>query len=74
MIFQNPYASLNPRMTVQELVGEGIKHHGLGGKDVDQKVEELLETVGLNKDHMSRFPMSSQVDRDSVSVLPVHFL
>ena len=56
MIFQNPYASLNPRMTVKEIVGEGIKHHGLADKDVDQKVEELLETVGLNKDHMSRFP------------------
>lgn len=56
MIFQNPYASLNPRMTVKEIVGEGIKHHGLADKDVDKKVEELLETVGLNKDHMSRFP------------------
>ena len=68
MIFQNPYASLNPRMTVKEIVGEGIKHHGLADKDVDQKVEELLETVGLNKDHMSRFPHEFSGDRDSVSV------
>ncbi len=56
MIFQNPYASLNPRMTVKEIVGEGLKQHGLAGKDIDGKVKELLETVGLNKEHMSRFP------------------
>jgi oligopeptide transport system ATP-binding protein len=56
MIFQNPYASLNPRMTVKEIVGEGLKQHGMSAADVDKKVEELLKTVGLNKDHMSRFP------------------
>lgn len=56
MIFQNPYASLNPRMTVKEIVGEGLKQQGVGQKAVDEKVEALLKTVGLNKDHMSRFP------------------
>ena len=56
MIFQNPYSSLNPRMTVKEIVGEGLKQHGMTQKEVDEKVEKLLETVGLNKDHMSRFP------------------
>lgn len=56
MIFQNPYSSLNPRMTVKEIVGEGMKQHGMSTKEVDEKVEELLRTVGLNKDHMSRFP------------------
>lgn len=56
MIFQNPYSSLNPRMTVKEIVGEGLKQHGMSSKEVDAKVEKLLETVGLNKDHMSRFP------------------
>lgn len=56
MIFQNPYSSLNPRMTVKEIVGEGLKQHGMSTKEVDAKVEKLLETVGLNKDHMSRFP------------------
>lgn len=56
MIFQNPYSSLNPRMTVREIVGEGLKQHGMSQKEVDEKVETLLETVGLNKDHMSRFP------------------
>ncbi len=56
MIFQNPYSSLNPRMTVKEIVGEGLKQHGMSQAEVDAKVEKLLETVGLNKDHMSRFP------------------
>ncbi len=56
MIFQNPYASLNPRMTVKEIVGEGLKQQGLSREEVDARVAKLLETVGLNKDHMSRFP------------------
>lgn len=56
MIFQNPYASLNSRMTVKEIVGEGLREHGMPGKEADEKVQKLLETVGLNKDHMSRFP------------------
>lgn len=56
MIFQNPYSSLNPRMTVKEIVGEGLKQYGLSQQEMDSKVEKLLETVGLNKDHMSRFP------------------
>ena len=56
MIFQNPYSSLNPRMTVKDIVGEGLKQHGMSTKDADAKVEQLLATVGLNKDHMSRSP------------------
>ena len=56
MIFQNPYASLNPRMTVKEIVGEGLKLQGKSSEEIDARVEELLATVGLNKDHMSRFP------------------
>lgn len=56
MIFQNPYASLNPRMTIKEIVGEGIKlHHNYSPKEQDEKVIELLGKVGMNKDHMSRF-------------------
>lgn len=56
MIFQNPYASLNSRMTVKEIVGEGLKQNGVPKKEIEEKVQKLLETVGLNKDHMSRFP------------------
>ena len=57
MIFQNPYASLNARMTVSEIVGEGLKLHGnYTKKELDQKIEELLKIVGLGRDHMNRFP------------------
>lgn len=56
MIFQNPYSSLNPRMTVKDIVGEGLKlHEKLTEKELDNKIQKLLETVGLSKDHMSRF-------------------
>ncbi len=56
MIFQNPYSSLNPRMTVKDIVGEGIKlHENISDKDIDVKIEDLLKAVGLNRDHMSRF-------------------
>ena len=57
MIFQNPYSSLNPRMTVKEIVGEGMKIHGnFRPEELDARVEEILNRVGLGKDHMSRFP------------------
>lgn len=56
MIFQNPYSSLNPRMTVKDIVGEGIRlHEKISEKNLDEKIEDLLKTVGLNRDHMSRF-------------------
>jgi oligopeptide/dipeptide ABC transporter, ATP-binding protein, C-terminal domain len=57
IIFQDPYASLNPRMTVGDIVGEGIDIHGLyTGKQRMEKVYELLSMVGLNKEHANRFP------------------
>lgn len=57
MIFQNPYSSLNPRMTVKDIVGEGIRlHKNISGKELDNNIIDLLKDVGLNKDHMSRFP------------------
>lgn len=56
MIFQNPYSSLNPRMTVKDIVGEGIRlHEKISEKDLDAKIIDLLKAVGLNEDHMSRF-------------------
>jgi oligopeptide transport system ATP-binding protein len=58
IIFQDPYASLNPRMTVGAIIGEALTIHGLA-KDrraYQQRVVELLETVGLNADHMRRYP------------------
>lgn len=57
MIFQDPYASLNPRMTVTDIIGEGIDIHGLyKGKERQEKIYELLELVGLNREHANRFP------------------
>lgn len=56
MIFQNPYSSLNPRMTVKDIVGEGIRlHEKIGEKELDERIEELMKAVGLNRDHISRF-------------------
>jgi len=58
MIFQDPYASLNPRMKVADIIAEGIDIHGLArNKEERMKmVYDLLETVGLNKEHANRFP------------------
>lgn len=57
IIFQDPYSSLNPRMTVGDIIGEGIDIHSLySGKERQEKIFELLNTVGLNKEHASRFP------------------
>ena len=58
MIFQDPQASLNPRMTVGDIVAEGIDIHKLASskKERMEKVYNLLEIVGLNREHASRFP------------------
>jgi oligopeptide transport system ATP-binding protein len=57
MIFQDPYASLNPRMTVGGIIGEPIKMFGLEkGKAITARVEELMETVGLNRRFIRRYP------------------
>ena len=57
MIFQDPYASLNPRMTVEQAIGEPIRIHGLRrGRDVRERVRELLDLVGLSESMMTRYP------------------
>lgn len=56
-IFQDPYASLDPRMTVGEIISEGMDvHFKYSDKEKNEKVAELLEKVGLNKEHSLRFP------------------
>ncbi len=56
-IFQDPYASLNPRMTVGDLVGEPWEVHGGLAKDKRRnRIKELLEVVGLNPNHINRYP------------------
>jgi oligopeptide transport system ATP-binding protein len=58
IIFQDPYASLNPRMTVGSIVGEGLVIHKLASNagEIEDRVAELLQTVGLSKDQMKRYP------------------
>lgn len=57
LIFQDPYASLNPRMTVDEIIAEPLTIHGIvKGKAKKKRVEELLKLVGLSPEHSNRFP------------------
>ena len=57
MIFQDPYASLNPRMTVGNIIGEPIRTFGLAnGRDVEDVVKELMETVGMSRRFIKRYP------------------
>ncbi|NBQ88838.1 MAG: ABC transporter ATP-binding protein, partial [Betaproteobacteria bacterium] len=58
IIFQDPYASLNPRMTVGAIIGEALTIHQLTSSraEYEARIVELLETVGLNADHMRRYP------------------
>ena len=58
IIFQDPFASLNPRMTVSAIVGEGLVIHQLArsASEIEERVVQLLQTVGLSPDHMRRFP------------------
>jgi oligopeptide/dipeptide ABC transporter ATP-binding protein len=57
MIFQDPYSSLNPRMTVGEIIGEGLRlHSDETAATIREQVARWLEQVGLHADHMSRYP------------------
>jgi oligopeptide/dipeptide ABC transporter ATP-binding protein len=57
IVFQDPYASLNPRMTVRDIVAEPLRIHGMyARREGNRRVEELLRTVGLSPEHANRFP------------------
>jgi oligopeptide transport system ATP-binding protein len=57
MIFQDPYASLNPRMTVSDTIGEPLMVHNVAtGKEIEERVAHLLKVVGLNPSFASRYP------------------
>jgi len=57
IIFQDPFSSLNPRKTVRHIIGEPLLVHGMGNRKArDERVLELMEVVGLRKEHMRRYP------------------
>lgn len=57
IVFQDPYASLNPRMNVKDIISEPLRTHKIvGKKDIEGKVAELMEMVGIRKDYMMRYP------------------
>ena len=58
IVFQDPYASLDPRMTVEDIVGEAIDIHRLAAnkKDRHERILSVLSTVGLNSEHANRYP------------------
>ena len=56
MIFQDPYASLNPRMTVSSIIGEPLRYQRVPQKEIDARVRELVDRVGLKPDYLNRYP------------------
>ena len=56
IVFQDPFASLNPRLHVKDIVSEPLRLHGLAGSDIDEKVVDLLRKVGLSPEHRERLP------------------
>jgi len=56
MVFQDPHASLNPRMTVASIVGEPLREHGTRGAERKDRIDELLSLVGLEPSHANRYP------------------
>ena len=56
MIFQDPYASLNPRMTVETIIAEPLRLQGMSKSEAHDRVLELIDSVGLKRDHLNRYP------------------
>ena len=56
MVFQDPFSSLSPRMTVLDIIGEPLWAQGVRGKDLEKRVKELASKVGLNSGHLNRYP------------------
>ncbi|MDQ5807828.1 MAG: ATP-binding cassette domain-containing protein, partial [Actinomycetota bacterium] len=56
MVFQDPFASLNPRKRVGQIIGGPLELHGVAKGEIGQRTRDLLERVGLNREHINRFP------------------
>ncbi|GAA4937916.1 dipeptide ABC transporter ATP-binding protein [Streptomonospora halophila] len=70
MVFQDPFASLNPRLTLMEIVGEPLRVlHGVTGSELEDRVTDLLQRVGLRREHLNRYPHAfSGGQRQRVSI------
>jgi len=70
VIFQDPYSSLNPRMTLLQIVGEPLKiHHVASGKELEERVADLLRKVGLRPEYLRRYPHAfSGGERQRISI------
>jgi oligopeptide/dipeptide ABC transporter ATP-binding protein len=68
LVFQDPYASLNPRMTVQSIVSEPMKIHGLHKGNEVARVKDLIARVGLNPEHVNRFPHEFSGGRQRIGI------
>ena len=73
IVFQDPYASLNPRMTVSEILGEALDTHKLAQNRRAARIGELLERVGLNADHARRYPHEFSAASASASASPARW-
>jgi oligopeptide/dipeptide ABC transporter ATP-binding protein len=56
MVFQDPYASLNPRKRVAQIIGMPMRRHGVAAAEADRRVMDLMDRVGLHREHVNRFP------------------
>ena len=56
MIFQDPYSSLDPRMTILDVIGEPLKYAGMNGKAIEERVKHLMDAAGLEVKHLKRYP------------------
>jgi len=71
IVFQDPFSSLNPRMTVDRIIGEALTIHHLADKrDREEKAAQVLDMVGLGADHLYRYPMNSVGDNGRELELP----
>jgi len=74
IVFQDPYASLNPRMRIRSIVGEALTIHDIGTEEERKKrVADLLEIVGLNSEHAERYPHEFSAGSASVSASPARW-
>lgn len=73
IIFQDPYSALNPFWNVREIINEPLKKAGMEEKEAEERIEYLLNKVGMSKADMDKFPYDFPVDKDRESESQEHF-